>query len=60
MPDLCFDWTLMQRQCSEMWKCIYAAFERMEPLWEKRLSQFGNPPQKEVEAIITTSPIEGH
>jgi hypothetical protein len=60
MPDLCFDWTLMQRQCSDMWKAIYAVFEEKEPLWDKRLSQFGKSPQMAANAIITTSPIEGH
>jgi hypothetical protein len=29
IPDLCFDWNLMQRQCSDMWKAIIPRWRRI-------------------------------
>jgi hypothetical protein len=56
MPDLCFDWTLMQRQCSDTWKAIYKALEK-DSYWDKSYSKLGQSPQHATNAIITTSPF---
>jgi hypothetical protein len=56
MPDLCFDWTLMQRQCSDTWKAIYKALEKY-PYWNKSYSKWGQSPQHATNAIINTSPF---
>jgi hypothetical protein len=57
IPDLCFNGRLMQRQCSDTWKAIYAALER-DPAWDSSFSQFGQSPQLAANAIISTSIIE--
>jgi hypothetical protein len=33
IPGLCFDWSLMQRQCSDTWKAVYAALGK-DPYWD--------------------------
>jgi hypothetical protein len=37
MPDLCFNGSLMQRQCSDTWIAIYASLER-DPAWDPSFS----------------------
>ncbi|KAI4953212.1 hypothetical protein J4E86_006753 [Alternaria arbusti] len=58
LPDLYFNGTLMQRQCSDTWKAIYAALEN-DPAWDPSFSETGRSPQHAANTIITTSLIEG-
>jgi hypothetical protein len=55
MPVLCFDWTLMQRQCSDTWKAIYKLLKK-DPYWDRSYSKWGQSPQHATNAIINTSP----
>ncbi|KAG9185535.1 hypothetical protein G6011_06866 [Alternaria panax] len=53
IPDVCFNTTLMQQQCSDTWKAIYAALER-DLAWDPSWSQFGQSPQHTANAIVST------
>ncbi|PVI05795.1 hypothetical protein DM02DRAFT_650466 [Periconia macrospinosa] len=61
MADLCFDWPLMQRQCTGAWKKIYAALNA-DPVWAQDFAsnaEHGKSPQLVANAIISTGLITG-